>query len=281
MTNLSKSTVFDDLAHEIVHQTTFSLHRASTSLASLKTKVDGQLFLLKHLLILKQQIVAFDIEYITPNVTFDFSGVTSTFYELRERGGLFDPRALWRLISGGTSLLPRVVENMLDAKSELDGSLRTVINDFCASCSGHITASISPTATEKKTFDAATVVPTVQAVAKVEVPLLRRKLDEYLDDSRTKETLVGAVQDQTVLTYEAWFEKWSAEKKAKGKGVSRKGKGREDDVWDAGVFAEWALGVFQVGRGYDGPGMEVDGGSRRASDLDVGSSSEDYPPSSY
>ena len=280
MTNLSKSTVFDDLAHQIVHQTTLSLHRASASLSSQKTQVDGQLFLLKHLLVLKQQIVAFDIEYITPDVTFDFSGMTSTFYELRERGGLFDPRALWRLISGGSSLLPRVVENMLDAKAELDGSLRTVINDFCASCSDRITASIATTAVEKKTFDAAAVTPAIQAAARVEVPLLRRKLDEYLDDSRTKETLVGAVQDQTVLTYEAWFEKWSAEKKAKGKGVSRKGKGREDDVWDAGVFAEWAVGVFQVGRGYDGPEVETDGGSRRASDLDVGSSSEDYPPSS-
>ena len=43
---------------------------------------------MSHLLILKQQIVAFDIEYVAPEVSFDFSGVTSTFWELRERGGL-------------------------------------------------------------------------------------------------------------------------------------------------------------------------------------------------
>ena len=91
--NTAQSTVFDDLAHQIVHQTTLSLHRASNTLAAQKTLLDGQLFLLKYLLILKQQIVAFDIEYVTPDVTFDFSGVTSTFYELRERGGLFDPRS--------------------------------------------------------------------------------------------------------------------------------------------------------------------------------------------
>ena len=231
-----------------MHQTTLSLHRASTALIPLSTQMDAQLFLLKHLLILKQQIVAFDIEYVTPDVTFDFSGMTSTFYELRDRGGLFDPRSLWRLLSGGSNLLPRVVENMLDAKVELDGHLRTIINEFCASSAARVTAAISDSATQKKTFDPVAAISAMQAAAKNEVPLLRRKLDEYLDDRRTKETLVSAVQDQVVLNYEAWHDKLATDKRANGKGVSKKGKGREDDVWDSGVFAEWVVGVFKVGR---------------------------------
>lgn len=217
---------------------------------------------MKHLLLLKQQIVAFDIEYITPDVGFDFSGMASTFYELRDRGGLFDPRSLWRLVSGnGGTLLPRVVENMLDAKAELDGRLRTVINDFCSSAASRITAAIANPASEKKSFDPTAVVPAIQAAAKTEVPLLRRKLVEYVDDARTKETLVSAVQDQVVLNYEGWHERWSAEKRASGRGVvSSKGKGREGDVWDAGVFSEWALGVFAVGRVYGGE-RRLSGGS--------------------
>ena len=256
--------MFDDLAHNIVHQTTLSLQRGSTALASSTSQADGQLFLLKHLLLLKQQIVAFDIEYVSPDVTFDFSGMASTFYELRDRGGLFDPRALWRLISNpGASLLPRVVENMLDAKAELDGQLRTVINDFCATSSGRITAAIAPSALQNKSFNPSAVVPTIQAAANVEVPSVRKKLEEYIDDSRTRETLVGAVQDQVVLSYETWYENWTAEKR-KAAGVkggatpSRKGKGREDEVWDAGVFAEWALGVFRVGRGFGGLGVNAE-----------------------
>ena len=195
--------------------------------------------------------------------------MASTFYELRERGGLFDPRALWRLISGsgtGPSLLPRVVENMLDAKAELDGRLRTVINDFCASCAGRIVGSISASAA-KMTVEPSSVVPSIQAAAGTEVPLLRRKLDEYLEDSRTKETLIGAVQDQVVLDYEAWFDRWSSEARRTtngARGVSRKGKSKEDDVWDTGVFAEWAVGVFRVGRGFEA-GDDADGDSRRAS----------------
>ena len=253
--------MFDDLAHNIVHQTTLSLQRGSVALASSTSQSDGQLFLLKHLLLLKQQIVAFDIEYVSPDVTFDFSGMASTFYELRDRGGLFDPRALWRLISNpGATLLPRVVENMLDAKAELDGQLRTTINDFCAAISGRISAAIALPAIQNKSFNPSSVVPTIQAAAKVEVPAMRKKLEEYIDDSRTRETLAGAVQDQVVLTYETWYENWAAEKRKAagvkgGSAPSRKGKGREDEVWDAGVFAEWALGVFRVGRGFGSGGI--------------------------
>jgi len=241
-----QSTVFDDLAHDIVHQTTMSLHQAATLISSKATTVDGQLFLIKHLLILKQQIVAFDIEYVTPDVSFDFSGVTNTFYELRERGGLFDPRNLWRFMGGG--LIPKVVENMLDAKVELDGRLRTVINEFTSNFAARMTNGIDEKATSKKTFDGVRAVEKVREVTEKEVVLLRHKLDEYLDDTRTKETLVGAVQDQVVQNYETFYDLHTADKRSNGKAVSKKGKGRDDDVWDPDMFTEWAEGIFRVGR---------------------------------
>ena len=259
-----QSTVFDDLAHQIVHQTTLSLHRAAEQITSKATPIDGQLFLLKHLLILKQQIVAFDIEYVTPDISFDFSGVTNTFWELRERGGLFDLRNLWRFMGGG--LLPRVVENMLDAKVELDGRLRTVINDFTNNFADRITASIKGGAASKRDFDGPSTVHRVRELTEREVPLLRRKLNEYLDDARTKETLVSAVQDQVILNYEAFYEHFSETgKRANAKGGRKNGKGREDEVWDAGTFAEWAEGVFGVGRLAFGGGAMEGGESRSRS----------------
>ena len=223
-----------------------SLHQAATLISSKAGSTDSQLFLIKHLLILKQQIVAFDIEYVTPDVSFDFSGVTNTFYELRERGGLFDPRNLWRFT--GSGFIPKVVESMLDAKVELDGRLRTVINDFTSNFASRMTNVVDEKATSKKTFDAVRAVRTIQEVAEKEVLLLRRKLDEYLDDSRTKETLVGAVQDQVIQNYETFYDLHTADKRINGKAVSKKGKGRDDDVWDPDMFTEWAQGVFKVGR---------------------------------
>lgn len=210
--------------------------------------VDGQLFLIKHLLIMKQQIVAFDIEYVTPDISFDFSGVTNTFWELRERGGLFDPRNLWRFVGGG--LLPKVVENMLDAKVELDGRLRTVINDFTTSFAGRMTTPVQKTAASKRGFNGVEGVKKVLDAVGKDVPLLRRKLDEYLDDLRTKETLVGAVLDQVIQNYEIFYDLYAAEKRANGKTVSKKGKGRDDEVWDVDMFSEHVMSVFQVGKIY-------------------------------
>lgn len=214
--------------------------------------VDGQLFLIKHLLILKQQIVAFDIEYVTPDISLDFSGVTNTFWELRERGGLFNPKNLMRLVGHG--LLPRVVENMLDAKVELDGRLRTVINDFTNHFATKMTASLPTKFVEKNMESGGAISPTCRTIEK-EVPILRQVLDDYLDDTRTKETLVGAVQDRVIQIYEEFFEKYTSAEKSKGKPVSKKGKGRQEAVWDVDTFAEWSEEVFRVGiagvRSYD------------------------------
>lgn len=244
----TQSAVFDDLAHEIVHQTTSSLVQASSQVKTRASLVDSQLFLMKHLLILKSQIVAFDFEYVTPEVSFDFSNVTNTFWELRERGGLFSARNLLRLVGGG--LLPRVVESMLDAKVELDGRLRTVINDFTNGIAASITADLSEAGLRKRNLDAATAVQAVREGLERESPLLRKRLDDYLDDVRTKETLVMAVHEQIVENYERFYDRYKTGRgQLNGKHITAKGsKGRENEVWDPDTFAEWAGKVFELGK---------------------------------
>lgn len=198
---------------------------------------------MSHLLILKQQIVAFDIEYVAPDVSLDFSGVTSTFFELRERGGLFNPRNLMRLVGHG--LLPRVVENMLDAKVELDGRLRTVINDFINAFAARMTASLPAKFVDTRNLQRGELInPTCHTIEK-EVPTLRKVLNDYIDDTRMKETLLGAVQDRTIQIYEDFLEKYNAS--GKGQPVNKKGKDRNDAVWDVETFAEWCEGIFRVG----------------------------------
>ncbi|KAK0830651.1 Golgi transport complex subunit 3 [Friedmanniomyces endolithicus] len=262
---LLNSTVFDDLAHRIVHSTIHSLLTATQQITRRKTPQDGQLFLITHLLHLKQQIVAFDIEFSPPEVDFDFSAVTNPFYELRDRGSLWNPASWVRLVGGavvGDGLLPKVVENMLDAKAELDGRLRTVINDFVSSYANHITAPIDPAiiaqaqaqsqaqtlakTKTKESFDALKAIRTIRGLAERTVPVLRAILAAWLPhDARTRETLVAAVRDQVVLSYEEFVEAWS---EGVGKRVSRKGKAREDEVWGVDLFGEAMEGVFKVGR---------------------------------
>lgn len=260
---LVNSTVFDDLAHRIVHSTTASLLWASAQIALAKpstehTQSNAQLFLMTHLLHLKSAIVAFDIEFIPPDVDFDFSSLTSPFYELRDRGGLWNPASWFRLV--GSALVPKVVENMLDAKAELDGRLRTVINEFVNREADLIVSPVGdpallpPSAFQKQNIplnkqktgpDPLKAIKEVYDRTTKRVPTLRSRLQAFIDDERTRETLMQAVRDQVYMGYEEFFDLY-VERKGKGAKISRKGKGREDEIWDPDLFGERVGAVFSV-----------------------------------
>jgi conserved oligomeric Golgi complex subunit 3 len=269
-TNHCQSSVFDDLAHRIVHRTTASLISAAALLSKSASPTDSSLFLISHLLLLKQQIVAFDIEFVTPEteVHYNFSSISNTFWELRSRGGLFNPRNLVGL------LIPTVVENMLDAKAEVDTRLRQAINDFTAQFVSRITAPID-TKNNKKVpaNEAAARTAKVRQNIEKEVPFLRTKLEEYITDHRTREMLVQAVMESVMQTYEEWFDTSYTPSQAasNGAGRSAKGKGREDGIWGPEVFDEWCADVFKVGvlgigrEEEDDDADSINGGARTSS----------------
>lgn len=77
--------------------------------------------------------------------------------------------------------MPKVVENMLDAKVELDARLRSVIGEFGRYWTGRIMGGVEGGGV-------------VRGVVEREVGVLRELLGVYLEDGRTREMLVGAVQ---------------------------------------------------------------------------------------
>jgi hypothetical protein len=117
-----------------------------------------------------------------------------------------------------------------------------------------------------------------------EVPILRAKLAQYIDDPRTRETLVGVIEGLVVQEYEVFFDEYlqdthtgnangtpatpaagvgagapAAPKdntktpastappgKANARTISRKGKSPESAVWDSETFTEWCQGIFDV-----------------------------------
>ncbi|KAF2800845.1 Sec34-domain-containing protein [Melanomma pulvis-pyrius CBS 109.77] len=268
---LVHSSVFDDLAHRIVHSTTISLTNATNLLSKSASPTDASLFLISHLLLLKQQIVAFDIEFVTPetDLQYDFSSISNTFWELRSRGGLFNPRALASL------LIPKVVENMLDAKAEVDARLRGAINDFTSQFVGRMTVSIDTkgkAAAKISPTEAAARTTKVRQSIERETPFLRGKLEEYITDPRTREMLVAAVMESVTQTYGDWFDNTytpSLTQSSTNGTRSGKGKGREDGVWDPDVFTEWCNSVFKIGT--MGLGLEQDEDERqRDRDRDMG-----------
>lgn len=108
-----------------------SIEKASRLIKDRSSQTDGQLFLIKHLLILREQIAPFDIEFSVTHKELDFSHLLEHLRRiLRGQASLFD----WsRSTSLARTLSPRVLESQIDAKKELEKSLKTTCEDFIMS----------------------------------------------------------------------------------------------------------------------------------------------------
>eukprot|EP00268_Persea_americana_P062426 TRINITY_DN80025_c0_g1_i1.p1 TRINITY_DN80025_c0_g1~~TRINITY_DN80025_c0_g1_i1.p1 ORF type:complete len:782 (+),score=145.88 TRINITY_DN80025_c0_g1_i1:239-2584(+) len=121
--------VFTGLAQEAVEVCSASIEKASKLIKDRSSQTDGQLFLIKHLLILREQIAPFDIEFSVTHKELDFSHLLEHLRRiLRGQASLFEwSRPLAR------TLTPRVLESQMDAKKELEKSLKTTCEDFIMS----------------------------------------------------------------------------------------------------------------------------------------------------
>jgi len=123
--------VFTGLAQEAVEVCSMSIQKASKLIAKRSSPMDGQLFLIKHLLILREQITPFDIEFSVTHKELDFSHLLDHLRRiLRGQASLFD----WsRSTSLARTLSPRVLESQIDAKKELEKSLKATCEEFIMS----------------------------------------------------------------------------------------------------------------------------------------------------
>ncbi|KAK3123562.1 hypothetical protein QOZ80_8AG0632790 [Eleusine coracana subsp. coracana] len=124
-------SVFTGLAQEAVEVCSTSLQSASKIISKKATPMDGQLFLIKHLLILREQIAPFDIEFSVTHKELDFSHLLDHLRRiLRGQVSLFD----WsRSSSLARTFSPRVLENQIDARKELEKSLKATCEEFIMS----------------------------------------------------------------------------------------------------------------------------------------------------
>ncbi|KFM56619.1 Conserved oligomeric Golgi complex subunit 3, partial [Stegodyphus mimosarum] len=75
-------TIFQGLSQEVLTMCIQSLSSASKIISQKKTLLDGQLFEIKHLLILREQIAPFQIDFAIKETTLDFSKVKVAAYGL-------------------------------------------------------------------------------------------------------------------------------------------------------------------------------------------------------
>lgn len=163
----SQSAIFQDFAGEAVHLCRQSLDIAAQKIVARPgaSKLDGQLFVIRHLLIMKEMVRSMDLVQIERSM--DFSNMTgerewargkymsycrladALASLLRNTSTLLSPNALYQLASKG---IPTFAETMRDAKRDLDSSLKLVCEDFMRQSSLLVSASIRAFLTRCQAF---------------------------------------------------------------------------------------------------------------------------------
>lgn len=127
--------IFQGLSQEALTACVKTIVSASNTITSNKTLIDGQLFLIKHLLILREQIAPFQVDFTVKEMSLDFSKVkTAAFSLLQKRKQLFSlnsNNALLEFLLEGT---PTVKEQLLDSRKEVDKELKQTCEQFIKHC---------------------------------------------------------------------------------------------------------------------------------------------------
>ncbi|KMZ62257.1 hypothetical protein ZOSMA_47G00480 [Zostera marina] len=128
--NCLEPTVFTGLAQIAVEACSKSIQNASKLVAKRSSPMDGQLFLIKHLLVLREQIAPFDIKFSVTHKELDFSHLLEHLRRiLRGQTSVFD----WSNSALAKTLSPRVLESQIDTKKELEKSLKATCEEFIMS----------------------------------------------------------------------------------------------------------------------------------------------------
>ena len=182
--------VFEGLAQEAIDACLDSLFRASAALTQRKGALDGQLFLVRHLLTLREQIAPFEVAFTQVTVALDFSHLRG---EMRKAlGGGFS--SFFSL----DALVPRVATESADAKKRLDQELTAAVEAFIVSWTKRVLQPLLSLLVQVTSFEA------VQATAPQPAALADQnwatqaafaQVAEHVRTSAENElpTLVGAV----------------------------------------------------------------------------------------
>lgn len=124
-------SIFQGLSQDLLSTCIKSLVTASLEIASRKTQFDGRLFLVKHLLIMREQIAPFQVDFLVKETSLDFSSIKTAAVSLyKSRSNVFhlgSGNALLKFLLEGT---PQVREQLVDSRKDVDWQLKKSCEEF-------------------------------------------------------------------------------------------------------------------------------------------------------
>ncbi|AET40276.1 Golgi transport complex subunit COG3 Ecym_5536 [Eremothecium cymbalariae DBVPG len=199
---LVNSSVFDDLAHHIVHDCIESLKNAYLFTSVSANNLDTQLFYLKNLLMLRDEIQNFDIQYIRNETYLDFSGLGGLIKSIRHRS--FDSSKSSSALSLARESVPKVVNNMMDARTELIVELRNLLSELTESAAKGI---IQSTFQYESSDDVLSKNIKLRSNIQEQLPRIKELVKNFITDDSIFLNILKAIQGFLVRSYTNYYDK--------------------------------------------------------------------------
>ncbi|XP_063617041.1 conserved oligomeric Golgi complex subunit 3 [Cydia splendana] len=206
--------VFQGLAQEAISLCVQSLDSACKQICATQTNIDGELFQIKHLLILREQIAPFQVDFVIKETTLDFSNMKNAAYGLLQRPkqifSLNSNNALLEFLLEGT---PMVKEHLLDSRKEVDRQLKSCCEMFIRHATEILTGPLLAFVEKVQAFtpadqirtqpwaspeEMAVVVKEAQRLIKAHLASLQRSMQLYLANKETEFILFRPIRNNVV-----------------------------------------------------------------------------------
>uniref|UniRef100_A0A8C9R9R4 Conserved oligomeric Golgi complex subunit 3 n=1 Tax=Scleropages formosus TaxID=113540 RepID=A0A8C9R9R4_SCLFO len=125
--------VFQGLSQEALSACIQSLLKATDIIVKSKTQIDGQLFLIKHLLIMREQIAPFHTDFAIKEISLDLKKTRDAAFKILNPKTvpkffrLNSHNAILEFLLEGT---PEIKEHYIDSKKEVDRHLKSSCEQF-------------------------------------------------------------------------------------------------------------------------------------------------------
>ncbi|XP_037284868.2 conserved oligomeric Golgi complex subunit 3 isoform X2 [Rhipicephalus microplus] len=219
-------TIFQGLSQEVLAACIESLSAAGKEISKNKANIDGELFQIKHLLILREQIAPFQIDFAIKETSLDFTRIKDAALSLyNKKSRLFSlgtNNALLEFVLEGTL---SIKENLIDSKKAVDNQLKALCEDFIANSARTLIGPLQdfldkanlilqvkqqePTRTvslRNQPFAAPDSVSTVVSSAyrhlKSSLNALARSMSLYLANKDTEQILFKPIKTKVLASYE-------------------------------------------------------------------------------
>ncbi|XP_075209854.1 conserved oligomeric Golgi complex subunit 3 isoform X2 [Lycorma delicatula] len=207
--------IFQGLSQEALAMCIQSINEAAQAISAAKSPFgvqNGELFQIKHLLILREQIAPFQVDFTVKEMSLDFSKMkTAAFDLLQKRSRLFSSDALLQFLLEGS---PLVREHCLDSRKDVDRNLKNSCEAFIAhatqSIVGPLTSFLEKAAEyngndmrSQKWGEVATVEALIKAVSrniKTELPSIQRLMQLYLANRDTEFIIYRPIKNNIIGT---------------------------------------------------------------------------------